>query len=258
MSSNISFWHRITVHSRSIGSRNRSSVKRPTVGFGSKSAVPPTTEHSRSTLNCGRTAALAKPSRKRQTPLPERNTTSCNILKERAAQERKIVVPPHIPLDFPRHRKHCCPCRRPPPGSPPAWPRAPGLWWCKHRDRRDADPEDEDDGQQTTPQASKERRKGRYRRDEQAGSQTASAQPRRRVSQARSGSAATETSSAAAQAAWLPKEPPRASTLSKTTLGRRGSSCHNPSLHRRAPICRPPMFPVLTLIDRGRAQSARC
>jgi len=35
----------------------------------------------------------------------------------------------------------------------------------------DADPEDEDDGQQTTPQANKERRKGRYRRGEQAGSQ---------------------------------------------------------------------------------------
>ena len=31
--------------------------------------------------------------------------------------------------------------------SPPARPRAPGLWWCKHRDRRGADPEDEDHGQ---------------------------------------------------------------------------------------------------------------
>ncbi len=35
--------------------------------------------------------------------------------------------------------------------SPPARPRAPGLWWCKHRDRRDADAEDEDDGQHTNP-----------------------------------------------------------------------------------------------------------
>src|SRR6266404_9918366 len=34
----------------------------------------------------------------------------------------------------------------------------------------DADPEDEDDGQQATPQANKERRKGQYRRGEQAGS----------------------------------------------------------------------------------------
>src|SRR6266446_161420 len=34
----------------------------------------------------------------------------------------------------------------------------------------DADPEDEDDGQQATPQANKERRKGRYLRGEQAGS----------------------------------------------------------------------------------------
>src|SRR6266446_724335 len=35
--------------------------------------------------------------------------------------------------------------------SPPAWPRAPGLWWCKHRDRRDADAEDEDDGEHANP-----------------------------------------------------------------------------------------------------------
>src|SRR4029077_3901469 len=34
----------------------------------------------------------------------------------------------------------------------------------------DADPEDEDNGQQATPQANKERPKGRYRRGEQAGS----------------------------------------------------------------------------------------
>src|SRR4029077_9098004 len=34
----------------------------------------------------------------------------------------------------------------------------------------DADPEDEDDGQQATPQTSKERRKVRYRRGEPAGS----------------------------------------------------------------------------------------
>jgi hypothetical protein len=25
-------------------------------------------------------------------------------------------------------------------GAPPAWSRAPGLWWCKHRGRRGADP----------------------------------------------------------------------------------------------------------------------
>jgi hypothetical protein len=30
-------------------------------GFGSKSAVPSTTEHSRSTFNCGRTVTLPKP-----------------------------------------------------------------------------------------------------------------------------------------------------------------------------------------------------
>jgi hypothetical protein len=35
--------------------------------------------------------------------------------------------------------------------SPPARLRAPGLRWCKHRDRRDADAEDEDDGQHANP-----------------------------------------------------------------------------------------------------------
>ena len=37
----------------------------------SKSAVPSTTEHSRSTFNCGRTTPLPKPSRSARTPEPE-------------------------------------------------------------------------------------------------------------------------------------------------------------------------------------------
>ena len=28
-------------------------------------------------------------------------------------------------------------------GRRPAWPNAPGLWWCKHRDRRGAEMENE-------------------------------------------------------------------------------------------------------------------
>jgi len=82
--------------------------------------------------------------------------------------------------------------------------------------------------------------------------------PRRRVSKARSGSAATETSSAAVLAGVAPEGASESIDLSKNTLGRRGINHHNPSPPRRAPICRPPMFPVLALIGRGRAQSARC
>ena len=84
----------------------------------------------------------------------------------RAAENR---CPATLSARLPRHGKHCCPCRRPSPGSPPAWLRAPGLWWCKHREGR-CGPEDEDDGQQATPQTSKERRQVRCRRGEPAGS----------------------------------------------------------------------------------------
>src|SRR6202045_159920 len=84
----------------------------------------------------------------------------------RAAENR---CPSTLSARLPWHGKHCCPCRRPPAGSPPAWLRAPGLGWCKHREGR-CGPEDEDDGQQATPQTSKERRQVRCRRGEPAGS----------------------------------------------------------------------------------------
>ena len=57
-----------------------------------------------------------------------------------AAEQQKIVVPPTLSARLPRHGKHCCPCRRPRLGRHPAWPRAPGLWWCKRRGRRGAAP----------------------------------------------------------------------------------------------------------------------
>ena len=84
----------------------------------------------------------------------------------RAAENR---CPATLSARLPRHGKHCCPCRRPllgrrPPGSER---RACGGASIA---KGDADPEDEDDGQQATPQTSKERRKVRYRRGEPAGS----------------------------------------------------------------------------------------
>src|SRR6266446_2140118 len=42
-----------------------------TLCFGSKPAVPSTTDHSRSTFNCGRTVTLPKPSRSGRNPEPE-------------------------------------------------------------------------------------------------------------------------------------------------------------------------------------------
>jgi hypothetical protein len=64
------------------------------------------------------------------------------------AAPRKIIVSVHIVLDFPRIGSIAVHVDGLLLGRRPAWPRAPGLWWCKHRDRRGADPEDEDDGQQ--------------------------------------------------------------------------------------------------------------
>src|SRR5439155_4090848 len=91
-------------------------------------------------------------------------------LKRARRAGKKIVVPPHIPLDFPGTGSIAVHVDGPllgchPPGSAR---RACGGASIA---MGDADPEDEDDGQQTTPQANKERRKGRYRRGEQAGSQ---------------------------------------------------------------------------------------
>src|SRR6266446_806876 len=84
----------------------------------------------------------------------------------RAAENR---CPATLSARLPRHGKHCCPCRRllmgrRPPGSER---RACGGASIA---KGDADPEDEDDGQQATPQTSNERRKVRYRRGEPAGS----------------------------------------------------------------------------------------
>src|SRR5712671_3423292 len=57
-----------------------------------------------------------------------------------------------------------------PPGSPPRLAPSAGLVVVQASRWAMADPEDEDDGQQATSQANKERRRGRYRRGEQAGS----------------------------------------------------------------------------------------
>ena len=80
-----------------------------------------------------------------------------------------------------------------------AWPRAPGLGWCKHRDRRDAAPEDEDDGQQANQSSSKE-----PCQDKQPRSQ-AGAPARQAHFQGRPKSAPTQASSAAGPAAVAPE-----------------------------------------------------
>jgi hypothetical protein len=67
---------------------------------------------------------------------------------KKLAAQQKIVVSAHIALDFPAIGSIAVHVDGLLLVAALAWPRAPGLWWCKHRDRRDADSEDEDDGQQ--------------------------------------------------------------------------------------------------------------
>jgi hypothetical protein len=80
----------------------------------------------------------------------------------------------------------------------------------------DANPEDEDDGQQATPQANQERHKGRYRRGEQAGSRP----PARTPTAHSTGSvkpAAIQASSAAVPAVVAPEGDPESIEQSKNT-----------------------------------------
>jgi hypothetical protein len=75
------------------------------------------------------------------------------------AAQRKIAVWVHIALDFPAKGSiavHVDGLLLSPPRPAPS----AGLWWCKHREGCGADAEDEDNGQQATPQASNEPRKG--------------------------------------------------------------------------------------------------
>src|SRR5712671_6194246 len=131
----------------------------------------------------------------------------------RAAENR---CPAALSARLPRHGKHCCPCRRPPPGSPPRLAPSAGLVvvqasrWAMLIQR-------------TKTMASKQPRKqtksgakvdtgeaNKPARDRQRAS-------RRRVSQARSGPVATRTSSAAVPAGVAPEGALESIELSKNT-----------------------------------------
>src|SRR6266446_9989750 len=93
----------------------------------------------------------SRPESDRPQIAPERNTTSCNVLKERAAQERKSLSRRTFRSTSPG-REALLSMSTAPLGLPPAWLRAPGCGGASIA-MGDADPEDEDDGQQATPQA---------------------------------------------------------------------------------------------------------
>jgi hypothetical protein len=133
---------------------------------------------------CGKTRAIATvPARSASSAVASSNTrpapTSAGLTQRidrhraatvseagRAAENR---CPATLSARLSWHGKHCCPCRRPPPGRRPPGSERRACGGASVA-KGDADPEDEDDGQQATPQTSKERRKVRYRRGEPAGS----------------------------------------------------------------------------------------
>src|SRR5436309_5424606 len=115
-----------------------------------------------------------------------RPTTSCGVLRSRLRSKESLSR--HTFRSTSLARQALLSMSTAPSGSPPAWLRAPGLWWCKHREgtdfsgkgsiavhvdglllvaappgserracggasiaMRDADPENEDDGQQANP-----------------------------------------------------------------------------------------------------------
>src|SRR5437660_10994785 len=114
--------------------------------------------------------------------------------------------------------------------SPPAWPRAPGLWWCKHRDRRGADPEDEVMASKQTNKQAKSAAKADTGEPNKPARNRQCA-PRRRTPQARSKSAAIQTSSAAEQAAVAHEGTSEGIDLSTNTT---------PSLEPQASQSKPP------------------
>jgi len=66
--------------------------------------------------------------------------------------KEKSRCPADIPLDFAAKASIAVGVDGLLFGRPAAWPQAPGLWWCKHRDRRGAEMENE---AMATRQASK-------------------------------------------------------------------------------------------------------
>ena len=157
-------------------------------------------------------------------------TTSCGVSKSCSKESMSDTLSARLP----RHGKHCYPCRRPPPGSPPAWLRAPGLRWCKHREGRCGSR-----GRRPWPSsnpASKQRSPQRLipaRRTSRLA--TASAHPDDALH--RPGQSPRRPIPVQQQGGrlWLPKELPRASTHRKAPPRRRSIRLHNPRPHRRAP-----------------------
>ena len=103
----------------------------------------------------------------------------------------------HIPLDFAAKASIAVGVDGLLLGRRPAWPPAPGLWWCKHRDRRGADLENE---AMATRQTSKQAKtKAEAKVDPGATNEPVAKserEPQRRNPRARSRSAGSERSSA--------------------------------------------------------------
>ena len=107
------------------------------------------------------------------------------------------------------------------PGRRPAWPYSPGSWWCKQRDRRDAEMENE---AMATRQTSKPAKTKAEAKDDTGvvnkpvGNRKR--EPERRNPQARSRSTASGAKAAAADGAVVHDKPAQTGSRSKPTSRR--------------------------------------
>ena len=183
-------------------------------------------------------------------------TAGYGVLRSCAAEE--IVARPQFPLDFPA-REALLSMSTAPPGSPPRLASSAGLVVVQaSRPARCGSRGEAMANKQTSKQAKSAAKVDTGEANKPA-HKTASAQPRRRVSRARSGRGDRDQFQPVAAAACGSRRSLRKHRCrSDNHRSPAEALVHNPSPHRRAPIWRPPMSPVLTLIDRGRAPSARC
>ena len=121
-------------------------------------------------------------------------------LSPRPGAPKKTGVPAHIPLDFTAKASIAVGVDGLLLGRRAAWPQSPGLWWCKHRDRRGAEMENE---VMATRQTSKQAKSKAAAKDDTRviNNSVRDGERERRNPRARSRSAAARIDQAGAKAA---------------------------------------------------------
>ena len=207
-----------------------------------------------SELSCSNSSSDTAPLPRAFTGLTQRNRpiTSCGVLRSRLRSKESLSR--HTFRSTSLARQALLSMSTAPSGSPPAWLRAPGLWWCKHREGRCGSrgrrrwPASNPASKQRAPRRSIPAKRTLRRA-------TASAHPDGALHRPGQSPRRPRPVQQPRRRLWLSKEPQRASNCRRTRRCRRSLRLHNPSPNRIAPNWRPPLCRVLT--DRERAPSAR-